>query len=305
MKYRVQTLFMRDNPVIRVVGCGGTGGYVAELLCRLFTGREMRLTLQDHDRIEPHNLLRQNFYPDELGEFKSKALATRLSRQFHRAIGYSIYPYKAENERLYDGMDTVSGLWATHGPLDLTIGCVDNALARQHMAVGIRGEKWWIDAGNGETWGQVLLGGGPPDFSRERSWAFTRNGVCHALPLPTVQRPDLLENQPDVRPDLDCAAALDLTDQDPTINHMMASLVVQVVRRMAAGTCPWMALYLNLEAGTVHPIYATAEEVSKVTGVKVKDLEQRPFYVRGGKSLIDVYADELEEKPRGYVAEAE
>ena len=65
-------------------------------------------------------------------------------------------------------------------------------------------------------------------------------------------------------PDVDCAAALDLTDQDPTINQMMASLVLQVVRRMAAGTCPFMGLYLDMEQGTVTPTYATPETVARV-----------------------------------------
>ena len=40
---------------------------------------------------------------------------------------------------------------------------------------------------------------------------------------------------------------------DPTINQMMASLVLQVVRRMVAGTCPFMGLYLDMEAGHGHP----------------------------------------------------
>ena len=79
-----------------------------------------------------------------------------------------------------------------------------------------------------------------------------------------MQVPALLESQPESRPDLDCAAALDLTDQDPTINQVMATWVLQVVRRLVAGTCPWMALYLDLTQGTVRPVYATPEEVRKV-----------------------------------------
>ncbi len=65
---------------------------------------------------------------------------------------------------------------------------------------------------------------------------------------------------------MDCAAALDLTDQDPTINQMMASLVLQVVRRMVAGTCPFMGLYLDMEMGTVTPSYVTPEAVVRVVG---------------------------------------
>ena len=65
---------------------------------------------------------------------------------------------------------------------------------------------------------------------------------------------------------MDCAAALDLTDQDPTINQMMASLVLQVVRRMVAGTCPFLALYLDMDLGTVNPSYVTPEAVARLVG---------------------------------------
>ena len=85
-------------------------------------------------------------------------------------------------------------------------------------------------------------------------------------PAPTLQRPDLLTAVSTRPPDVDCAAALDLTDQDPTINQMMASLVLQVVRRMVAGTCPFMGLYLDMEMGTVTPSYVTPEAVARVVG---------------------------------------
>ena len=88
--------------------------------------------------------------------------------------------------------------------------------------------------------------------------------TCYLLPAPTVQRPDLLTAVSTTPPDVDCAAALDLTDQDPTINQMMASLVLQVVRRMVAGTCPFMGLYLDMEQGAVTPTYATPETVERV-----------------------------------------
>ena len=76
--------------------------------------------------------------------------------------------------------------------------------------------------------------------------------TCYLLPAPTLQRPDLLTTLPDTPPDVDCAAALDLTDQDPTINQMMASLVIQIVRRVVAGTCPFGSLSGH-GAGHRHP----------------------------------------------------
>ena len=90
--------------------------------------------------------------------------------------------------------------------------------------------------------------------------------TCYLAPAPTLQRPDLLTAVSTRPPDVDCAAALDLTDQDPTINQMMASLVLQVVRRMVAGTCPLMGLYLDMDLGTVTPSYVTPEAVARVVG---------------------------------------
>ena len=81
MPYYLDNQFLLDNPWITVVGCGGTGGFVAEGLCRLFQGRDATIVLVDHDRVEPHNLLRQNFYAEDVGKFKSQALADRLAAE--------------------------------------------------------------------------------------------------------------------------------------------------------------------------------------------------------------------------------
>ena len=67
MPYYLDNAFLLDDPWITVVGCGGTGGFVAEGLCRLFQGRKATIVLVDHDRVEPHNLLRQNFYAEDVG----------------------------------------------------------------------------------------------------------------------------------------------------------------------------------------------------------------------------------------------
>lgn len=46
---------------IVLVGCGGTGGFLAEALGRLLIGKTTQVFLVDLDRVEPHNLLRQAF----------------------------------------------------------------------------------------------------------------------------------------------------------------------------------------------------------------------------------------------------
>ena len=148
----------------------------------------------------------------------------------------------------------------------LILGCVDNAAARRAMAACLPGSPgvWWVDAGNDTNWGRSSSATWPTSWPGTNG-AFTGE-TCHLLPAPTVQRPDLLTAVPTAPPDVDCAAALDLTDQDPVINQVMAALALQVVRRMVAGSCPFMALYLDMEQGTVTPSYATPEAVERALG---------------------------------------
>ena len=98
----------------------------------------------------PTTCLRQNFYPENVGKFKSQALADRLAKAYNRPIGYSVYPFREEEPR-YPGLSSHDGL---------IIGCADNAAARRAMAECLPGDpcRWLIDAGNDTNWGQVLIG---------------------------------------------------------------------------------------------------------------------------------------------------
>ena len=210
MPYYLDNAFLLDNPWITVVGCGGTGGFVAEGLCRLFQGREATIVLVDHDRVESHNLLRQNFYAEDVGRFKSQALADRLARAYRRPVGYSAYPFREEESRphghRYPGLPPYGDC--------LIIGCADNAAARRAMAESLPGDpcRWLIDAGNDTNWGQVLVGNVAEPVTLHEP-PFTGE-TCHLAPAPTLQRPDLLTAVSTRPPDVDCAAALDLTDQE-------------------------------------------------------------------------------------------
>src|SRR5206468_6210271 len=109
------------DATIVVVGCGGTGGFLAEAVCRLLLDRPGSLHLIDMDRVEPHNVARQSFDRADVGRFKAQVLAERLARRFGRAVGYSVLPYDAELH---------AALFAEAGAgLRLLIGCVDNAAA--------------------------------------------------------------------------------------------------------------------------------------------------------------------------------
>jgi molybdopterin/thiamine biosynthesis adenylyltransferase len=61
---------------VAIVGCGGLGGHVAQMLARVGVGN---LILIDHDIFEEHNLNRQNFSTfDNIGEPKAEVLKRSL-----------------------------------------------------------------------------------------------------------------------------------------------------------------------------------------------------------------------------------
>ncbi|MGH7862939.1 MAG: ThiF family adenylyltransferase, partial [Candidatus Dormibacteraceae bacterium] len=64
----------RDVTIV-VVGCGGTGGFLAEATSRLLLGTRSPLALVDPDRVEPHNVARQAFEKHDVGRFKAEVLA--------------------------------------------------------------------------------------------------------------------------------------------------------------------------------------------------------------------------------------
>ena len=67
---------LRDATVA-IVGCGGLGSNVAEMLVRSSVGR---LVLIDSDAVEADNLNRQFFFRDQVGMRKVDALAVNLRR---------------------------------------------------------------------------------------------------------------------------------------------------------------------------------------------------------------------------------
>ena len=254
--YKLDNTFARSPFTVLLVGCGGTGGFLAEGLRRVLPP-QARLILVDHDRVEERNLLRQNFTSQDIGRFKSEALAYNLARKTGRPVGYSIFP-----------VAMMSFDWN-----GLVLGCVDNGPARRDIAQKfdehIFYPRWWVDAGNGENYGQILIG----NETRRLLDSFEQESeTCLALPLPTIQMPTLLAQAPRTR---DCAEAVLAGEQGPTINQTMAALMLEAVLRLIEGTCSWMQLYLDMEAGSLVPVLATPEAVEGVTGIKKRKLMKK------------------------------
>lgn len=269
MSYTVSLSENTGKYKLVVVGCGGTGGFVAEGLCRLLMNSDLPLLLVDPDRVEPHNLRRQNFFASDVGKFKSQALATRLAQQYGRQIGYSVLPYEKDmfDEETRIGRSVTMSL--------IIIGCVDNTFARRSIADSIDGRgltnKWWVDAGNGHHSGQVLLGNAKDKEGLQEGFNAADRTVVR-LPMPSLQLPALLI--PPVKPvrPRDCAEEVEDDEQSPTINQAMATLVLDLTYRLLRGTLTSMGAYIDLDAGTLQMVPATPETVARMCSVKVSQL---------------------------------
>jgi len=253
VSYIVDTSRVVDhNRQLVLIGCGGTGGFVAEGLCRLLINIPYEMVLVDPDVVEERNIARQNFYDDEVGMFKSEALAKRLSRQFSRPIAYAINPF--------------ANYYLRHNTC-LLIGCVDTAMARKAIANTMNSTMWWVDAGNGDNWGQVIMGNcrDPRGISMYPKWE-----MCRGLPFPHLQEPGILTNRPASAPS--CAQAVEEEVQSPLINQAMATLVLEVVRKMLYAELRWMRVYLDLAAGAMRPVPITPENIAPIFDVKPEAL---------------------------------
>lgn len=270
--YDGQPLRCEYAATVVLVGCGGTGGFLADALCRLLIGRAARVFLVDLDRVEAHNVGRQAFDRHEVGRFKAEALAERLARRYGREIGYAVQPY---DRALHAGV-------FAEGPssaLNLLVGAVDNAAARRAMAATLDGHGpygewggasariWLLDCGNERNSGQVLLGNAMQPAALRGAFP-PGEGRCRALPAPGLQRPDLLESPPaPPAPRLDCAEAVAQDLQGPTINQVVAAVAASMVEKLLAGTCAWMGAYFDLDTGTLRPVPADPATVAGIAGL--------------------------------------
>jgi len=168
----------------------------------------------------------------------------------------------------------LGGGLTTRAAQGFIIGCVDNVAARRTIAETLNFGTWWIDAGNGYSSGQVLIGNA--DRLAQLQGRFDeQTQEVDALPTPALQLPSLLA--PPARPvtvkdSQDCAEAVIAEEQSPVINQAMATLVLEFMHRRLQGRLTWMGAYLDLEAGTLQTVPAEPITVSRMLGVKVDTL---------------------------------
>jgi PRTRC genetic system ThiF family protein len=231
-----------DRVSVVLAGCGGTGSFLALHLARLaYHVREqhvldVEIAFVDPDSVETKNIGRQNFCPGEVGEHKAWA----LMRRYNAAFGLGI---KAYNETFAPSPSQLSR--RGHQTLQIIIGAVDNAQARRVIRDAvIEHDAWWLDCGNHEHSGQVLLGN-REGLSEPK---IDPMGFCSGLPLPSAQHPEILE-ETKAPSQVSCA---DNDAQSLMINQAMATCAALYLHRMiVVQDLDIYATYVDLPSGSM------------------------------------------------------
>jgi PRTRC genetic system ThiF family protein len=254
-------LTRRDDTLkVALVGCGGTGSWLAPAIARIARllgerGIRMDLAFVDPDAVEAKNIYRQNFCDAEIGHNKAEALAARYGKAWGVEIAALPWTFQKESE-LARGKE-----------IDLVIGCVDNTTARRSIQEVVshswRQPAWWLDCGNGQSSGQVLLGAGKPPEEDP----FLLPGSCAWLPSPTLQHPDLLKSRDRAAAGTEAVSCAEMALQDAqglSINARVAAEAADyLVRLLVTRDLRKYATYLDLASGTTRSEYITEEKVRK------------------------------------------
>merc|ERR1719220_382822 len=182
---------------VLIVGIGGVGSVVAEMLTRCGIGK---LLLYDYDKVELANMNRLFYRPEQSGLSKVDAAVNTL-RGINPDVEFEAYNKNiTTNENYEQLLDRISkGGAGASKPADLVLSCVDNYAARMtiNQACNELGQTW-LESGVSENAVsghiQTMIPGryacfecAPPAVvaSGEDERAIKREGVC-AASLPTT-----------------------------------------------------------------------------------------------------------------------
>jgi len=282
---RVAVAYQAPRVLIALVGCGGTGGWVAPQLARqtwrfnqlwnraLPQARSARLLLIDFDLVEAKNIESgQNFCPPEIGHPKAQVLLNRLQLAFGMRpdeISAVVAPFSPQVLPYF-----------TEETLTLLVGCVDNGEARNAFARYVELQQghpfpsrtWWIDAGNEADFGQVLVGNTADE--QALAGAFIHS-PCLMLPSPALLAPALLgpgigEQAQDGEQAIHAFACGEVRDEEArrptTINFHMAGLVASYVDQLLHGGVHTFATYTRLSTMETYSARISALAIARALG---------------------------------------
>jgi PRTRC genetic system ThiF family protein len=262
---------------ITLVGCGGTGSHIASGLVSIAQALRERsiavdMTFIDPDRVEVKNVGRQLFSSGDVGEAKAEVLAGRLNAAF--------------GERIMSAVRGVERLDLMPNPtmrddLHIVIGAVDNPAARAAMADVVKtaeGSLWWLDCGNENHSGQVLIGNVGTAGALRGAIAL---GMVDRLPAPHVVYPDLVKT-PKAKKAKRGASCAELTaagEQSLMINRLVAAWALSMLHDfVVTRDLRYFGVALDAQWGGLLTYAIDAPTIAEACGLTIADVQ-----VKAGK----------------------
>jgi PRTRC genetic system ThiF family protein len=264
---------------ITLVGCGGTGSHIASGLVSIaqaLRDKSISVTMAfiDPDRVESKNVGRQLFSRGDVGEAKAEVLAGRLNAAF--------------GERIMSAVRGVERLDLLPNPtmrddLHIVIGAVDNPAARAVIADGLKKEQgrlWWLDCGNENHSGQVLLGNAGTAGALRGAIAM---GMVDRLPAPHVVYPDLVKSKKETRKRgnkaQSCAELTAAGEQSLMINRLVAAWALSMLHDfVVTRDLRYFGVALDAQWGGLRTYAIDAPTIAEACGLTVSDVQ-----VKAGK----------------------
>ncbi len=253
------SLINPTNPItINLIGAGGTGSQMLTTLARMnhalteLNHAGLSVRLWDDDVITEANLGRQLFAESEMGFHKSVALINRINRFF--GTNWKAEKRKFEKDNLGKVQKNMQSV--------MYISCVDNVKSRFAIAEILDGlkesrgyyrnqSKYWMDFGNSQYSGQVLLST-IGDIKQPNSEKYE---TVANLPFVTEEFGELLKlsEAEDDTPSCSLAEALEKQDLfiNSTLAQMGSSLLWSLFRN---GLTENRGIFLNLKNFQSQPI---------------------------------------------------
>lgn len=236
--------FPADQPIsVTLIGAGGNGSAMLTHLARIHTAltrggfhpHGLQVTVFDPDEVTSANLGRQMFAPSDLGQNKAEALIARTNLFF--GTRWKAIPTKFN-----------TGTVGYVGKMPIAVSCVDTIAARLSIhRVVHRWHGYWMDLGNSQHTGQVVLGETEGDFKKgtERK---------HRLPHLFDLYPKM-KKQRDKKTEPSCSLAEALSRQDLFINSTLTTFAGQLLWQLLRhGSLQHQGVFVNLTTGRTAPL---------------------------------------------------
>lgn len=236
VEHWINDRFLHDRIEVDLVGVGGNGAQMAHCLARLDSVMRalghphgLRVRPYDPDRVSPSNVGRQAYSPADVGSLKAVTTIERINRFYG-------LDWSADPQRYLDGRG------------DLVIGCVDSAAARRAIhGVIVSGHRhrYWLDLGNTEASGQVVLG----ECGSHAGQQFLR------LPLVTELFPQLLDPAQQEPDEPSCSVAMSVASQGLFVNDLVVRFAAQLLYQLfCTGRLRHHGVVLNVASMRAGPI---------------------------------------------------